>query len=126
MKVLLDANALMMPVQFRIDLFDALRALVGPLEPLVIPAVIEELRGLAQGRGSGGAAARFGLTLVGQCSVVESGYPDAAVDEQLIRYAKHAGCMVLTNDRKLRKALLAESIRVISLKNQKTLGMMRQ
>ncbi len=126
MKVLLDANALMMPAQFRIDLFSELRELVGKPEPLVIQAVIDELKGLARGRGSGGGAARFGLTLVERCSVVESGSPGSAVDQQILGCAKRSGCMVLTNDRKLRKALLTEGITVISLKNQKTLGMMRQ
>ena len=50
MKILLDANALMMPAQFQIDLFDELRTLLGAFEPLVLSGVVRELTG-SQGQG---------------------------------------------------------------------------
>lgn len=125
MRVLLDANALMMPAQFRIDLFDALRGLVGHPEPVVIPAVIGELERLAQGRGAAGIAARCGLILAASCTLVESGPAGAPVDEQILNYARRSGSMVVTNDRALRNALLSQNIQVISLKNQKKLDIMR-
>jgi rRNA-processing protein FCF1 len=124
-RVLLDANALMMPAQFRIDLFDELRGLVGHPEPVVIPAVIGELERLARGRGAAGIAARCGLILAVSCRVVESGPAGAAVDEQILNYAKRERCMVMTNDRALRGALLSQNVPVISLKNQKKLDILR-
>ena len=51
MKVLLDTNALMMPAQFSIDLFDELRQLVGSFEPLVLGSVVGELTAISSGKG---------------------------------------------------------------------------
>ena len=58
MRVLLDTNAFMVPVQFRIDLFDELRCLLGAFEPLVLKDTVKELQGLSSGHGHDGAAAR--------------------------------------------------------------------
>ena len=55
MKILLDANALMMPVQFQIDLLDELRMLLGAFEPVVLSGVIGELTGLSRAKGRDGA-----------------------------------------------------------------------
>lgn len=126
MRILLDANALMIPSQFRIDLFDALRDLVGNIEPVVLPAVLRELQKLAQGKGSSGTAARCGLILAESCRVVESCHEGTPVDEQILMYAKASGCVVLTNDRVLRSALLSENVPVITLKNQKKLDILRK
>jgi rRNA-processing protein FCF1 len=47
-KVLLDTNALMMPSQFQIDLFEELRMLLGSFEPVVLSGVLDELAGLSR------------------------------------------------------------------------------
>ncbi len=70
-KVLLDANALMMPAQFQIDLFDELRMLVGAFDPVVLPGIIQELNGLSRAKGRDGAAARCGLTLAEKCTIAQ-------------------------------------------------------
>ena len=66
MKVLLDANALMMPSQFQIDLFDELRMLLGSFEPVVLSGIMQELTGLSRAKGRDGAAARCGLISRGE------------------------------------------------------------
>ncbi|HQN91824.1 MAG TPA: hypothetical protein PK336_06125, partial [Methanoculleus sp.] len=48
-KVLLDTNALLMPAQFGIDLYDGLMALLGDFEPVTLEEVVGELSGLASG-----------------------------------------------------------------------------
>ena len=127
MKILLDANALMMPVQFRIDLFDELRALLGAFEPLVLSSVIKELTGISRTRGRDGAAARHGLVLGEKCTVVESGnLKSVSVDAQVIEYAASNACLVVTNDRRIRDALFTRGIGVISLRNQKKLEILRR
>ncbi len=127
MNVLLDANALMMPSQFQIDLFDELRMLLGSYEPVVLPGVIHELEGLSRAKGRDGAAARMGLSLVEQCAVVESAdLESTSVDEQVIEYAAKKSCFVVTNDRRVRDALFARGIGVISLRNQKKLELLRR
>jgi uncharacterized protein len=125
--VLLDANALMMPAQFRLDLFSEIQALVGGFEPVVLPGVVQELTGLCRAKGSNGAAARFGLALAEQCTVADAGdVLPGTVDLQVIDYAVRHNCMVVTNDRGVRDALFGHGIGVISLRNQKKLEILRR
>jgi rRNA-processing protein FCF1 len=126
-KVLLDANALMMPSQFQIDLFDELRMLLGSYEPVVLSGIIHELTGLSRAKGRDGAAARWGLSLGEQCTVVGSeDLESVSVDAQLIEYAAKNSCLVVTNDRRVREALFARGIGVISLRKQKKLEILRR
>jgi hypothetical protein len=126
-KILLDANALMMPAQFRIDLFDELHALLGAFEPMVLSGVIRELAGISRARGRNGTAARHGLLLGERCTIVESGnLKSESVDAQMIEYATLNACMVVTNDRRIRDTLFTRGIGVISLRNQKKLEILRR
>jgi rRNA-processing protein FCF1 len=126
-KVLLDANALMMPAQFQVDLFDELRNILGGFEPVVLASVMHELEGLTRAKGRNGAAARLGLALGGKCTLAES--TDASVgsvDAQVIDYAVQHRCMVVTNDRRVRDELFAHGIGVISMRKQKKLELLRR
>nr|WP_292349245.1 MULTISPECIES: PIN domain-containing protein [unclassified Methanoregula] len=127
MKILLDANALMMPAQYQIDLFDELRALVGGYEPLVLKRVMNELEGISREKGQTGAAARMGLTIGSRCTVAEDkDLKPGTVDEQVVDYAVRNGCLVVTNDRRLRDELYARGIGVISMRKQKKLELLRR
>jgi len=126
-KILLDANALMMPVQFQIDIFDELRSLLGAFEPVVLSGVIRELTGLTRAKGRDGAAARHGLVLGETCTVVTGeDLKSESVDAQMIEYAVRNECMVVTNDRYIRDALLTRGVSVISMRNQKKLEILRR
>ncbi len=127
MKIILDANALMMPAQFQIDLFDELRTLLGAFEPLVLSGVVRELTGISRAKGREGAAARYGLALAEKCTLVESNdLRSESVDMQMIEYAALNSYMVVTNDRRMRDALLTRGIGVISMRNQKKLEILRR
>ncbi|OPY39039.1 MAG: Ribonuclease VapC9 [Methanoregula sp. PtaU1.Bin051] len=126
MSVLLDTNALMAPAQFRIDLFDELRLLLGSFEPLVLEDAVKELTGISSGSGRDSAAARYGLALAEKCTIVNLDEPvHGGVDDQVIAYADKTRCYVVTNDRHLRKALLARGIGVISMRKQKRLELIQ-
>jgi rRNA-processing protein FCF1 len=125
-KILLDANALMMPAQFSIDLFDELRQLVGAFEPLVLDSIMRELAGISSGKGRDAAAARYALSVAQRCITVHSPEPaSGTVDEQVIGYAQNNGCLVVTNDRHLREQLLSQGIGVISMRKQKRLELIQ-
>ncbi len=116
----------MMPAQFRIDLFGEIRELLGVFEPVVLPGVVQELTGLSRAKGNDGAAARLGLTLAGQCTVLEHTDSSMPVDDQVITWAMKNRGMVVTNDRRVRDALLAQGIGVISMRKQKKLEILRK
>ncbi|MFA7198272.1 MAG: PIN domain-containing protein [Methanoculleus sp.] len=125
MRVLLDTNALLMPAQFGIDLYDELMGLFGDFEPITLDEVVGELSGLARGRGRDAAAARVGLAMARRSTVVPSGSAAEHVDDRVIEYARREGCVVVTNDRELRNALLHEGIDVVSMRRAKTLELLR-
>jgi uncharacterized protein len=125
--VLLDANALMMPAQFRVDLFDEIRGLVGAFEPVVLQEVVQELTGLCRAKGKAGAAARYGLALVEKCTIAEQDTSASGpVDDRVIEYATTHNCLVVTNDRRVRDSLFERGIGVISMRNQKKLEILRR
>jgi rRNA-processing protein FCF1 len=126
-KILLDANALMMPAQFQIDLFDELCTLLGAFEPIVLSGVLLELTGLSLSKGRDGAAARHGLVLGKKCTIVESRELESeSVDAQMIEYAARNACLVVTNDRRIRDALFTRGLTVISMRKQKKLEILRR
>ncbi len=117
----------MMPAQFQIDIFDELRMLLGSFEPVVLSGVLQELTGLSRAKGRDGAAARCGLAFSEKCTVVPSGELESgSVDAQVIEYATRNSCLVVTNDRRVREALFARGIGVISLRKQKKLEILRR
>jgi rRNA-processing protein FCF1 len=125
-KVILDANALMMPVQFGIDIMAELGEILGSFEAVTLEEVRTELAGIARGRGRDAAAARFGLSLASRCTTVAgSGFVAGTVDERIIRYAEAHNGIVVTNDRIVKNALLDRGMKVISLRKQKKLEIMR-
>ncbi|WP_292364594.1 MULTISPECIES: PIN domain-containing protein [unclassified Methanoculleus] len=125
MRVLLDTNALLMPAQFGIDLYDELMALFGDFEPITLEEVVGEVSGLARGRGRDAVAARVGLAMARRSKIVPSGSTAERVDDRVIEYARREGCTVVTNDRELRNALLDEGIDVVSMRRERTLELMR-
>ena len=117
----------MMPAQFQIDLFDELQILLGGFEPVVLKRVMDELDGLSHQKGHVGAAARLGTTLGRKCIIADGReLKSGSVDEQVIEYAAQNGCLVVTNDRRIRDALFARGIGVISMRKQKRLELIRR
>jgi rRNA-processing protein FCF1 len=123
--VLLDANALMMPGQFGIDLFGQIGELVGAFEPLVLDEVKGELTGLSTGRGRHAAAARLGLAVAERCRAVPASPEGGPVDVKIAAFAKKHRCMVVTNDKELKNHLLSCGIDVIFIRKQKKLELIR-
>jgi len=114
LKVLLDTNALMVPEQFRVDIFSELER-HGYLEFLVPRAVAEELEAVSRNakRGRDKVAAKVALGLIKGCQMVE-GRGDA--DSVLLELALDQGAAVFTNDKLLKKRLLSRGITVVYLR----------
>ena len=123
MTVVLDTNALMMPVECDVRLFDELERLLGDVDLVVPRTVIEELDRLAgSGNGAAATAASVGADLArDRCRVRETdaGYADDAVVELATGPdATHA----VTNDGPLRRRLLDAGVPVVSLRGTNKLA----
>ncbi|MFB6308862.1 MAG: PIN domain-containing protein [Haloarculaceae archaeon] len=119
--IVLDTNALMMPVECDVRVFEELERLVGDAEWIVPEAVVAELEKLADGGGEEGTAASVGLDLVERCRAVptDATYADDAVLELADRPdVTHA----VTNDTPLRDRLLERDVPVIGLRGQNKLA----
>jgi rRNA-processing protein FCF1 len=92
----------------------------------VLEGSVSELIGLSHRLGRKGAAARYGMQLAEKCTTVRPEPTETGnVDDQVLAYASNNRCYVITNDRNLREALLAQGIGVISLRKQKRLELIR-
>ena len=113
MTTVLDTNALMMPVECDVRLFDELDRLFGTVEA-VVPAPVEtELEGLAASGGDQQRAARVGLDLLDRCERRET--TEAYADDAVLELARELGAPAVTNDRRLRERLLEADVPVVCL-----------
>jgi len=124
-KVLIDTNAFLLPVQFGIDLVRELEGIFGACELLTLDAVVHELQAIGSGRGRDASAARVGLDLARRCTVLPSPGSTGDVDGEVIRMAEDAGYVVVTNDRAMRRSLLEKGLGVVSLRGRKRLEFIR-
>jgi rRNA-processing protein FCF1 len=122
MTVVLDTNALMMPVECDLRLFEELERLLGTVDPVVPAAAVAELEKLAaDGAGQAARAASVGLDLVERSTVRETAatYADDAVVELATDDdVDHA----VTNDAPLRNRLLDAGVSVVSLRGTNKLA----
>ena len=114
-KVLLDANFLFLPVQFHIDIFEAIPDLLCRRVEFVLPSPVldEVVRASRRYRGPERLAAK----LAERCKVVEvERLPGESTDELIVRLALEWGCVVATNDARLRRELRRLGVPVIYLR----------
>ncbi|MFT4948469.1 MAG: rRNA-processing protein FCF1 [Natronomonas sp.] len=116
----LDTNALMMPVECDIRVFEELDRLLDAPAPVVPAAVPAELAALAEGAGQEATAASVGQDLAERCAVreTEADYADDAVLELADRLDAHA----VTNDGPLRERLRGADVPVICLRGRNKLA----
>jgi hypothetical protein len=120
MKVVLDTNALMMPVELDVRLFDELDRILPPGYELFVPrAVLDELATLSSGNGKEATAASVGADLAERARPVEHDADYA--DDAVLEVARELGATVVTNDRPLRDRLFEAGIPVIGLRGHNTL-----
>ncbi|WP_292487796.1 DNA-binding protein [Methanohalobium sp.] len=118
MKVIIDTNALMIPVQFNVDIFQELKRL-GYNKFLVPKAVLNELETLMKkSKGSDKAAAKVARSLGNKCEIINQ---TGIADEVIIKLANELDSAVLTNDIELKKRLMNKKIPVIYLRQKNRL-----
>jgi len=119
-KVILDANFLLLPFQFKIDIFGEIEALIGRFEPIVLSTTIEELKKLSAKKSSKiSRLALSALEVAEKCRLIEArAKPGENYDDVLLRVAREENCLVATNDRKLRNKLRETGVPTIFLRQR--------
>lgn len=121
----MDTNALMVPEQFRVDIFSEL-ARLGYVEYIIPHQILEELKALTTkgDKGLDKVAARVGLGLAERCRVVDdvAGNADNAIENLAVR----ENAAVFTNDKALKKRLFSKGITVIYLRQGRYLEATRR
>lgn len=121
-RVLLDANFLMLPAQFRVDIFAELEGLVeGPHELVTSKGVLSELTRIAMGGKEDAGAAKVALKMVDGRSV-KIDESTEQVDSWLLREGGKEGAIVCTNDAALIKKLRRNKVKVVRLLGKSHLG----
>lgn len=110
-RVVLDANALMLPFQFRVNLDAELTRLLGTYDAFVPSSVLGELRRLA----ARDRAAKAALALAAKYRTHET---EERGDRAIVAVATHLGAHVVTSDRGLLAALRELRIPRITLRSK--------
>jgi rRNA-processing protein FCF1 len=109
--VVLDANALLLPFQFRVNLEAELRRLVGEPEIYVPSPVLDELKGLARST----REARAALKLAGKFRVFDVA---GGADDAVLEAASRLNAVVVSNDAALLRRLKEARIPRVFLRSR--------
>jgi rRNA-processing protein FCF1 len=123
-KVILDSNALFVPLQFKIDIFEELQTLLSvKFEPVLLSPIRKELETIAE-KGSPKMRkwASYALKLAEKCVFLEAKEKiEGSPDDAIVEAARKLDCPVFTNDRKLRKRLRNINVPVIYVRQKSRL-----
>ena len=119
--VIIDTNALMMPVEVGVQTFSELERLLGAADYVVPEPVLAELRRFANKTGKERSAAIVGEELATDyCRSIETN--EESADNAIAALAReNVADYVVTNDASLRQRVLDERIPVISLRGRNKL-----
>lgn len=110
--IVLDANALMMPFQFRLNLDKELKRLFGELPVFVPSSVVGELARSIDPK------AKSALALARKYPIAET---ELSGDDAVIDLAVRRSAAVVTNDRELIARLREKKVPVIRLRGERYL-----
>ena len=120
-RIILDSNALFVPLQFKIDILEELKTLLKTnFEPILLLQVRQELEKLAEkGLPKMRKNAAYALKLAEKCKVIEVNKEFAfSPDDAIVKAALEWNCPVFTNDRELRKRLRNINVPVIYVRQK--------
>lgn len=123
-RIILDSNALFVPLLFKIDIMEELKTLINrDFEPILLSPVRQELEKLAKkGLTKTQKNASYALKLADQCKLVETDVESAnSPDDVITRVARLWNCPVFTNDQQLRKKLRDINVPVIYVRQKSRL-----
>jgi uncharacterized protein len=123
LKVILDSNALFVPLNLKIDIFEEVRRLLNRnIEFILLSPVKHELELLAsKDSPKTRREAFYALQLAQKCKFVAVNSKGEMIDDVIVRVAKSWNSAVFTNDRVLKKRLRDISVPVIYVRQKSRL-----
>lgn len=118
-KIILDSNALFIPLQFKIDIFEGLKALLNRnFEPILVSNVKHEIERMAKmDSPKMRKEAAYALRLAEKCKLIEV-EGTGPTDDAIVKVAYELHAPVFTNDVQLRKRLRNINVPVIYLRQK--------
>jgi rRNA-processing protein FCF1 len=124
LKIILDSNFLLVPAQFKLDIFEGIIKLLNQnCQPIVLSTTMDELRKI-MGRSAPKLRkqAEMALKLAEKCLLVNvDRRQEETNDDVIIRIAQQRKYLVATNDSALRKRLRNISIPVVYVRQKSRL-----
>jgi rRNA-processing protein FCF1 len=107
LRIVLDSNALFVPAQFNIDIFEELKNLLNRNFEFILPSPVKkELERIAsQGPQKTRRRAEMALKLAQKCTLLETEDSSGSTDDLILEIARTQRYPVFTNDRQLRNRL---------------------
>jgi rRNA-processing protein FCF1 len=107
LRIVLDSNALFVPAQFNIDIFEELKNLLNRNFEFILPSPVKkELERIAsQGQEKTRRRAEMALKLAQKCTLLETEDSSGSTDDMILEIARTQRYPVFTNDRQLRNRL---------------------
>jgi len=122
MKFLIDTNFLLIPFQFRVDVFSELTKFGKP-ELFTLNLVVRELDKLSRSKGREGKQARLAMILLKKEGVEILPSSSRIADAGIVAMAAKNHMVVCTQDKALIKKLKAKEIHVVMLRQKRYLVM---
>ncbi len=125
-KIILDTNFLLIPAQFKVDIFSEIRRICGfSYELAAVPETVAELKGIISSKRSSGKdrkSARLALKLMKafNVKVLKNRKLFKRADEAILAIADENSC-VATQDRELRRRLREKAASLIILRQKQYL-----
>ena len=123
-KILLDTNFLLIPYQFKVDIFAQIdRIMHFQYKIFVLDKSVEELKKVIEGqKGKSKDAAKIALKLIAIKNIgIIKTESDKKTDDIILDIAKEVKYIVATQDKDLKRRLINQGIEVIVLRQKKIL-----
>jgi rRNA-processing protein FCF1 len=120
LKVILDSNALFVPLRFKIDIFEDLKTTLNRnFIPVLIPAVKSEIEKMAKTTSPRmRKEAAYALKLTEKCRLIKLDEEEGSADDVIVKAARKLSAAVFTNDTQLRKRLRNINVPVIYVRQK--------
>ena len=125
-KIIMDSNALFVPLQLKIDIFEELKKLLNmKFELILLSPIQRELEKLAKnGSSKMQKNASYALKMAEKCKSIELDEKSggSSPDDAIFQVAREWKSPVFTNDRELRKRLRNINVPTIYVRQKSRLG----